>query len=63
MAGIVCQAALLPILIHFGLVQHNTVLVIRYLGAVTVSSLVETYTNQVDNLVLPFVTYILLSLK
>lgn len=57
------QAAVLPILIYFGLVQPSTFLTIKYLIAVTTSSLVETFTDQVDNLVLPLVTYILLSVK
>lgn len=60
LAGILVQAAVLPFLIYFGLVRYTVNLTVRYLVAITVSSLVETFTDQVDNLVLPLVTYILL---
>lgn len=56
------QALILPLLIYFGLIRYSALLVTKFLLAVTVSSLVETFTDQVDNLVLPLITYILLSL-
>lgn len=60
-AGIIAQASVLPILIHFGLVRYSGVLVAKFLFAVIANSMVETFTDQVDNLVLPLVTFILLS--
>lgn len=62
-AAILTQGAILPILIYFRLVQSSTFLIIQYFIAISVNSLIETFTNQVDNLVLPLVTYILLLLK
>lgn len=61
-AGIVAQGLVLPLLIYFGLVRYSALLVAKFLVAITTSSLVETFTDQVDNLVLPLVTFILLSL-
>lgn len=61
-AGIFAQALILPLLIHFGLVRYSAIVAAKYIVAITTSSLVETFTDQVDNLVLPLVTFILLSL-
>lgn len=60
-AGIVSQGLVLPVLIYFGFVQSNVYLIAKYLFAIVAASIVETFTDQVDNLVLPLVTYILLS--
>lgn len=61
-AGIIAQALVLPLFIHFGLVRYSSFIVAKFLFAVFASSAVETFTDQVDNLVLPLVTFILLSL-
>lgn len=61
-AGIIAQALVLPLFIHLGLVRYSTVLVAKFLFAVISSSIVETFTDQVDNLVLPLVMFVLLSL-
>lgn len=61
-AGIVAQALVLPLLIQLGLVRYSVVLVTKFLFAVITSSVVETFTDQVDNLVLPLIMFILLSL-
>lgn len=58
----VAQGLILPFLIYFGLVRYSVFVVGKYLVAITTSSLVETFTDQVDNLVLPLVAFILLSL-
>lgn len=62
LAGLVAQSLILPLLIYFGLVQYSAFVVSKYLVAITTSSLVETFTDQIDNLVLPISTFILLSL-
>lgn len=61
-AGVLSQALVLPLLIYFGFVQSTVYLAGKFVFAVTAASVVETFTDQVDNLVLPLVTYILLSL-
>lgn len=61
-AGIVAQGLVLPCLIYFGFVRYNVVVVTKFAATITATSLVETFTDQVDNLVLPLVTYILLTL-
>lgn len=61
-AGIVAQGLILPLLIYFGLARYSALVVAKYLIAITTSSLVETFTDQVDNLILPIITFILLSL-
>lgn len=61
-AGIVAQFLLLPVLIYCGFVRWTTLTVAKYLVAITTSTLTETFTDQIDNLVLPFVTFILLSI-
>lgn len=60
-AGIIAQALVLPILIYFGLVRYSAFVSIKYIVAITISSFTETFTDQVDNLVLPLVTFTLLS--
>lgn len=61
-AGMVAQSIVLPLLIYFGLVHYSILSLLKFLTAITAASLVETFTDQVDNLVLPLVTFILLSL-
>ncbi|XP_055308578.1 dolichol kinase isoform X2 [Sitodiplosis mosellana] len=61
-SGIVAQSLVLPLLIYYGLVHYSAFAVLKYLIAITTSSLVETYTDQIDNLVLPLITFILLSI-
>ncbi|XP_031626122.1 dolichol kinase [Contarinia nasturtii] len=60
-AGILAQALVLPLLIYFGLVRYSAFLIIKFVISITISSFVETFTDQVDNLVLPLVTFTLLS--
>lgn len=60
LAGILAQAVVLPFLIYFGFVRYTVHVTVKYLIAITASSLVETFTDQVDNLVLPLVMYSLL---
>lgn len=62
MAAIVAQALVLSVLIYFGFVQSSILLVAKYGAAIVVNSIVETFTDQVDNLVLPLITYIILAL-
>lgn len=61
-AGIIAQGLILPILIYVGLVRYSAILVTKFLVAIVMSSFVETFSDQVDNLVLPLITFILLSL-
>lgn len=61
-AGILAQSLVLPLLIYFGLIHYSVALLLKYLAAITASSFVETFTDQVDNLVLPLITFTLLSL-
>lgn len=49
-------------MIYFGFVHQTPRLLLIYSMAIVTNSLVETFTDQVDNLVLPLVTYALLSL-
>lgn len=62
LSGILAQAIVLPFLIHFGFVRYSLYVAVQYGVAILASSLVETFTDQVDNLILPLVTYILLSI-
>lgn len=61
-AAIVVQGLALPLLIYFGFVQLNAFIVVKYVVAVVTNSFIETFTDQVDNVVLPLVTFILLSI-
>lgn len=61
-AAIVAQALVLPFLIYFGYIQSSTLLIAKFGAAIVVNSIVETFTDQVDNLVLPLITYIILSI-
>lgn len=61
-AGIVAMGLVLPFFVYFGLVHYTVPLLLKFLVAVTASSLVETFTDQVDNLVLPLITFALLSI-
>lgn len=62
LAAIGAQALVLPALIHFGFLLPTNVFIAKFGAAIVINSLVETFTDQVDNLVLPLVTYIILSL-
>lgn len=61
-AAIVVQALVLPLLIYFGFVQFSALIIAKYTTAIVINSFVETFTDQVDNLVLPLLTFILLSI-
>lgn len=61
-SGIVAQALVLPLFIYLGWVRYSAVVSVKFLFAIIAGSVVETFTDQVDNLVLPLVTFILLSL-
>uniref|UniRef100_A0A1Q3FCU4 dolichol kinase n=1 Tax=Culex tarsalis TaxID=7177 RepID=A0A1Q3FCU4_CULTA len=54
------QVATIYALFHFRFVQLNTLKAATAGVAIIVNSLIEARTDQVDNLVLPFVTYIIL---
>lgn len=60
--GMVAQFLLLIFFIYVGFVRWDYLTVAKYLVAITTSTLIETFTDQIDNLVLPFVTFILLSI-
>lgn len=60
-AAFVVQVVALPLLIYLGFVQFSTLLIAKYTATVAINSIVETFTDQVDNLVLPLLTFILLS--
>lgn len=61
-AAFVVQALILPLLIYLGLVQSSALIIAKYTATIAINSLVETFTDQVDNLVLPLLTFILLSI-
>lgn len=54
------QVATIYALFHFRYVQLNTLKAATAGVAIIVNSLIEARTDQVDNLVIPFVTYIIL---
>ncbi|XP_063230364.1 dolichol kinase isoform X2 [Bacillus rossius redtenbacheri] len=60
-ACIIFQMAFVAILMMFGLVESNCIEYVRTLIAVVSSSIVEAKTDQVDNLCLPLITYLLLN--
>lgn len=60
-AAFVVQVVVLPLLIYLEFVQFSTLLIAKYTATVAINSIVETFTDQVDNLVLPLLTFILLS--
>lgn len=62
LAAISSQAIILPILIQLGFLQASPFLVVKFSVTIIINSIVETFTDQVDNLTLPLITYILLSL-
>lgn len=61
--GIVAQTCSLLLLYHLGYLPLTTRLMAVCGIAVITNSLVEALTDQVDNLVLPIITYIILALK
>lgn len=62
-AGIIAQAGFLYALYLFGFVHLNAELMAVCAIAVIANSLIEALTDQVDNLVLPLITYIILVYK
>jgi dolichol kinase len=62
-ASIIAQAAFIYALNTLGFVPLNTRLTALCGIAVIINSLVEALTDQVDNLVLPIVTYVILTIK
>jgi dolichol kinase len=63
LASIVMQSAFIYLLIVLQLLDLNTRLMALCGVAVITNALVEAFTSQVDNLVLPIVTYIILAYK
>jgi dolichol kinase len=62
-ASILAQASFIYCLSYFGLIYLNLRLTAFCGIAVITNALVEAFTNQVDNLILPIITYIMLTFK
>lgn len=63
LASIVVQGLVLIVLIYLRCLVVTTFQIYVSVAAIIVNSFVEAHTNQVDNLVLPLVTFIILSLS
>lgn len=63
LASIFAQGLVLIILVFFHYLNVTTFQIFVSVAAIIVNSFVEANTNQVDNLVLPLVTFIVLSLS
>ncbi|PNF41090.1 hypothetical protein B7P43_G06227 [Cryptotermes secundus] len=59
-ASILCQMTVILMLIYFGHIPYSGVMLMRATFAVVVTSVLEAKTDQVDNLALPLVMYMLL---
>lgn len=63
LASILAQGSVLIMLIFFHYLNVTTFQIYVSVAAIIVNSFIEANTNQVDNLVLPLVTFIILSLS
>lgn len=63
LASIVAQGLVLIVLIYFRYLFVTTFQIYISITAIVLNSFIEANTNQVDNLVLPFVAFIILSLS
>lgn len=62
-ASILVQGLVLIVLVYLRCLNVTAFQIYVSVAAIIVNSFIEAHTNQVDNLVLPFVTFIILSLS